>query len=183
MAETSFQLEKPMRYGLSLSALIVCLVLIQADDPPKDGNVRSARGKCSAVFPAKPTLDADKTSDTYVLGENNDKHGYVLNVGSLKNKTDLNDEEKIKGAFSAMYSQLRTSLGTKASKALQGTYGTDKLPYRYYEFDLSDGVYWTRVVLTPDAIISVTVSGPKEFAQGEKAQAFLKSLKVDALKK
>lgn len=172
-----------MRYGLSLSSMFLCLVLIHADDPPKDGNVKSARGKCSVVFPAKPTLDADKTSDTYLLGENNDKHGYVLNIGSLTNKVDLKDEEKIKGAFSAMYTKLRGSLGTKASKALQGTYGPDKFPYRYYEFDLADGVYWTRVVLTPDAIISVTVSGPKEFAQGEKAQAFLKSLKVDAVKK
>ena len=172
-----------MRYGLPLSALILLVHFIHADDPPKDGNVKSARGKCSAVFPAKPTLDADKTSDTYVLGENNDKHGYVLNVGSLTAKVDLSDEAKVKGAFSAMYSKLRTSLGTKASKAMQGTYGPDKYPYRYYEFDLADGVYWTRVVLTSNSIISITVSGPKEWAQGEKAQAFLKSLKVDAAKK
>ncbi|HQR09635.1 MAG TPA: hypothetical protein PLN21_22625 [Gemmatales bacterium] len=172
-----------MRYGLSLSSMFLCLVLIHADDPPKDGNVKSARGKCSVVFPAKPTLDADKTSDTYVLGENDDKHAYVMNVGSLTTKADLADEAKIKGAFSAMYTKLVTSLGTKASRATQSTFGPGMFPTRYYEFDLADGVYWTRVVMTPDAIISVTVTGPKEFAQGEKAQAFLKSLKVDAVKK
>lgn len=172
-----------MRNSLSLCVVVLSLVLTQADDPPKDGVVKNARGKCSAVFPAKPTLNSDKTTDQYVLGENNDKHGYVLNITHLTKKIDLDDLEKVKGAWSTYYTSLRSTLGTKASKALQSTFGPDKFPTRYYEFDLADGVYWTRVVMTPDSIIAVTVSGPKEFAQGQKAQAFLKSLKVDAVKK
>lgn len=132
-------------------------------------------------LPGTPKLDADKTSDTYVLGENEDKQGYVLNVNSFKQKLDLADEEKITKAMDAMYLQLKSSLGTKASKMTKGTFGPDKLPTRYYEFDLADGgIYWTRAVLTENSIISITISGPKAWAQGEKAQAFLKSLKVDS---
>lgn len=170
-------MELAMRVCLGLMmVLLACVASFGQDD-----KVRCERGKCSAVFPAKPKLDADKTSDTYVLGENEDKHGYVLSVAS--SKLNLGDEEMIKAAWSKYYSNLRTSLGTKASKALQGTFGKEKLPYRYYEFDLGDGgVYWSRVVMTRDAIISITVSGPKSFASGEKAQSFLKSLSIDAAK-
>ena len=157
--------------------------LLHADDQPTDGKIKSTRGKCTATFPAKPKLESEKTSDMYVLGENNDKHGYVLHIGSVKQPVDLNNEESIKKAMDVMYLQLKSSLGTKASKMMKGTFGADKLPTRYYEFDLSDGVYWTRVVLTKDCIISITVSGPKEWAQGEKAQGFLKSLKFETAKK
>lgn len=173
--------ESAVLQSISIMLFLCLSTCLVADDQPADGNVKCVKGKCGATFPGKPKLDADKTSDSYILGENDDKQGYVLTINYLRTKVDVSNADLVKKALDEGYRSLRNSLGAKATKTLGGTFGPDKLPYRYYEFDLADGgVYYSRVVLTGDRTVSATISGPKAWATGEKPQAFLKSLKVDS---
>lgn len=70
--------------------------VVHADDQPQDGTIKSFRGQCSTTFQATPSLEAEKTSDPYVLGENDDEQGYVLNLRSLKTAVDPQDADKVK---------------------------------------------------------------------------------------
>lgn len=166
-----------------LLAVVWLVPYLHADDAPKNGNITSAEGKCSVTFPATPKLQTEKNQITYVLGENQDKHGYLLHITIFDKPQDLTDEDRIKKLLDACYLQTKASLGTKASKMLKGTFGKEKVPMRYYEFDLSDGVLWTRHVMTSKALIQITISGPSDWAKGERAQTFFKSLKIESSRK
>ncbi|MBL8821854.1 MAG: hypothetical protein JNJ77_04640 [Planctomycetia bacterium] len=171
-----------MRFTLSSLVLILSITVATADVSAADEKVNCQKGRCSVLFPAKPKLESSKNNEQYVLSEDNGKKGYVLNVSMFNSKINLQDEEKVKKALDTAYLGTKASLGgTKASKMLKSTIGTDKLPTRYYEFTLDDGgIYYTRHVLREDCLIQITISGPLVWAKGEQAQAFMKSLRVEA---
>lgn len=180
-----------MKQGLSVArilSVVLCFAvstLLLADDQPRDGNIKSIRGKCSVTFPGKPTLDADPATntDTYVLSESGDKYVYVVNIGYLNQKADMSNEALIKKAKDAMHDRLCASLNAKPTKMVDGTFGKDKWPTRYYEFNMTDGdLYCTQIVMSPDCVVSLAISGPPAWTKSEKAQAFLKSLKFESSK-
>ncbi len=171
-----------MRYLHMLAIMLLLPMVARAQNAPAAGKIYSEKGKAGATFPGKPSLDSSRGSDTYILGENQDRHGYVLGIAYFapSGRVDITDAAQVKRALDTVERGLRNSLGTKPSQVKSEAWGPDKLPSRYYEFVLADGgVYWSRVVLTGQRTVSITVSGPADWARGAKAQAFLKSLKVD----
>lgn len=152
---------------------------IWAQEKAKTSKIESDAGGYSVEFPSKPKLEKDKNSEMYILGENDDKHGYVVSCVFAKNKLDLKNADFVKGAFGTAYSGMMRNLGRKATKITAKNWGEDGLPSRLYEFTLDDGgVYYGRVILTEDRVISCVVSGPKDWANGEKAQMFMNSIQV-----
>lgn len=170
-----------MRFTLSSLALVLITAIANTDVSNADEKVLCKAGKCSVLFPQKPRLESEKNTEQYLLSEDNGKKGYVLTVSIFNTKVDLKDDEKVKKALDVAYLGTKASLGgTKASKMLKSTFGSDKLPTRYYEFTLDDGgVYYTRHVLRDNCLIQITISGPLEWAKGEQAQAFMKSLRME----
>lgn len=174
-----------MYWSVALAVVLLLASSIGADDKIKNSEVKSVKGKCSATFPGKPKQDASKTSETYVLGltEDDDKSGYFLSITYLKPKVDMSNEEEVNRAMNDAYRAVRLSVGKKASNQSDNFFGSDRLPHRYYEFELANGgVYLTNMVLTGDRLISISVSGPKQWSKTTKVQDFLNSLRVEALK-
>jgi len=171
-----------MRFTLSSLVLVLSIAVATANVSVADEKVNCQKGLCSVLFPAKPKLESAQNNEQYVLSEDNGKKGYVLNVSMFNSKINLQDEEKVKKTLDTAYLGTKASLGgTKASKMLKSTIGAEKLPTRYYEFTLDDGgIYYTRHVLREDCLIQITISGPLDWAKGEQAQAFMKSLRVQA---
>lgn len=134
-------------------------------------------GKISAQFPGKPAEDKSDSLTKFELNLPNDKGSYLLLIGMLPFKLDLDNKEIVTKHLNA-----GRDGGVKAVKGKlvsEKDVKLGKYPGRMIVVESDKNWFQVRFYVTETKLIQVIVTGPKEFVEGADAKKFMDSLKID----
>jgi len=169
----------------TIMRMLLVAVIVFAIQPVSPGEDKETKwqkagpkgGKISAEFPGKPTEDESESLTKFELNLPNGKGSFLLLIGMLPFKLDLDNKEIVTKHLNA-----GRDGGVKAVKGKlvsEKDVKLGKYPGRMIVVESGANRFQVRFYVTETKLIQVIVAGPKEFVEGADAKKFLDSLKID----
>lgn len=162
--------------ALIAAALLFSASYVRGEEETAWYKVKSDAGGVAAMFPGKVKTTPQPNGEQFTLQADDQGTAYLLQWSKFEKRIDATDEASVKPLLDATQKSMLAEF--KDAKLLASN---DMLVGKHYareiSFEIPDGVYSTKIIISGDRVYQISVFGTKESLEGDDVAAFWSSIR------